>query len=48
VLRGEVGIIVASLSRKTGVVSEMMYAIVVVMSLMTSVVAPPVLGALPP
>jgi hypothetical protein len=39
VLRGEVGIIVASLSQKAGVFSEMMYSIVVVMSLMTSVIA---------
>ena len=44
--RGEVGIIVASLGQKAGVFSEMMYAIIIVMSLLTSVIAPPVLGVL--
>ncbi|HTU00955.1 MAG TPA: cation:proton antiporter [Candidatus Sulfotelmatobacter sp.] len=41
--RGEVGIIVASLGRRAGVFSDLIYAIVIAMSLLTAVVAPPVL-----
>jgi Kef-type K+ transport system membrane component KefB len=44
--RGEVGIIIASLGQQAGVFSESMYAIIIGMSLLTSIVAPPVLGAL--
>ncbi|MGE5265260.1 MAG: cation:proton antiporter [Acidobacteriota bacterium] len=44
--RGEVGIIVASLGLQAGVFSSTMYAIIIGMSLLTSVIAPPVLGAL--
>jgi Kef-type K+ transport system membrane component KefB len=44
--RGEVGIIVASLGLQAGVFSNTMYAIIIAMSLLTSVIAPPVLGAL--
>ncbi len=41
--RGEVGIIVASLGRQAGVFSDMIYAVIIAMSLLTSVVAPPLL-----
>jgi Kef-type K+ transport system membrane component KefB len=44
--RGEVGIIVASLGRQAGVFTGTTYAIIIAMSLLTSVIAPPVLGAL--
>lgn len=44
--RGEVGIIVAALGLKLGVVDTQLYGVVVVMSLVTTVVAPPVLAAL--
>lgn len=44
--RGEVGIIVASLGQSTGVFSGRVYAIIIAMSLLTSVIAPPVLKAL--
>jgi len=44
--RGEVGIIVASLGLQAGVFTETTYAIIIAMSLLTSVVAPPALGAL--
>ena len=44
--RGEVGIIVASLGQQAGVFTGKIYAIIIAMSLMTSVVAPPVLGML--
>ena len=44
--RGEVGIIVASLGWQAGVFTETTYAIIIAMSLLTSVVAPPALGAL--
>jgi Kef-type K+ transport system membrane component KefB len=44
--RGEVGIIVASLGKQAGVFPASMYAIVIAMSLLTSVVAPPALKAL--
>ncbi len=44
--RGEVGIIVASLGQQAGVFSARIYAIIIAMSLLTSVIAPPVLKAL--
>lgn len=44
--RGEVGIIVASLGQQAGVFSGRVYAIIIAMSLLTSVLAPPVLKAL--
>jgi len=44
--RGEVGIIVASLGLQAGVFSNTMYAIIIAMSLLTSIIAPPVLGVL--
>lgn len=44
--RGEVGIIVASLGQSAGVFSGRIYAIIIAMSLLTSVVAPPILKAL--
>ncbi|MDQ3813207.1 MAG: cation:proton antiporter [Armatimonadota bacterium] len=44
--RGEVGIIVASLGQQAGVFTGSTYAIIIAMSLLTSVIAPPVLSAL--
>jgi Kef-type K+ transport system membrane component KefB len=44
--RGEVGIIVASLGHQAGVFSGTMYTLVIAMSLLTSVIAPPVLSVL--
>jgi Kef-type K+ transport system membrane component KefB len=44
--RGEVGIIVASLGLSTAVFSNTMYTIIIVMSLLTSMVAPPLLKLL--
>jgi Kef-type K+ transport system membrane component KefB len=44
--RGEVGIIVASLGKQAGVFGASTYAIVIAMSLLTSVIAPPALKAL--
>jgi Kef-type K+ transport system membrane component KefB len=44
--RGEVGIIVASLGQSAGVFSGTTYAIIIAMSLLTSIAAPPVLKAL--
>jgi Kef-type K+ transport system membrane component KefB len=44
--RGEVGIIIASLGQQAGVFANATYAIIIAMSLLTSIVAPPVLGAL--
>jgi Kef-type K+ transport system membrane component KefB len=44
--RGEVGIIVASLGKGAGVFSDTIYAVIVAMSLLTSVIAPPLLKAL--
>jgi len=44
--RGEVGIIVASLGMAAGVFTGQVYAVIIAMSLLTSVVAPPVLKAL--
>ncbi len=44
--RGEVGIIVASLGKQAGVFGDSIYAIVIAMSLLTSVIAPPALKIL--
>jgi Kef-type K+ transport system membrane component KefB len=44
--RGEVGIIVASLGLSSGVFNKSVYAIIIGMSLLTSVIAPPVLKML--
>ena len=44
--RGEVGIIVASLGQQAGVFTGSTYAVIIAMSLLTSVIAPPVLKAL--
>lgn len=41
--RGEVGIIVASLGRSAGIFNSEIYALIVAMSLLTSVIAPPIL-----
>ena len=41
--RGEVGIIVASLGRQANVFGNTTYAVIIAMSLLTSVVAPPAL-----
>ena len=44
--RGEVGIIVASLGRSAKVFSDEVYALIIAMSLLTSVIAPPILKLL--
>src|SRR6185437_12022714 len=44
--RGEVGVVIASLGLAAHVFSERMYAVIVAMSLLTSVIAPPLLAAL--
>lgn len=44
--RGEVGIIIASLGKQAGVITDAIYATIIAMSLLTSVVAPPALTAL--
>jgi Kef-type K+ transport system membrane component KefB len=44
--RGEVGIIVASLGKQAGLFENDIYALIIAMSLITSVIAPPVLKAL--
>lgn len=44
--RGEVGVIVAGLGQQAGVFSPAIYAVIIGMSLLTSIVAPPVLKAL--
>ena len=41
--RGEVGIIVASLGKQSGVFSDLVYALIIAMSLLTSIIAPPIL-----
>jgi Kef-type K+ transport system membrane component KefB len=41
--RGEVGIIVASLGLQAGVFSSTVYATIIAMSLLTSIIAPPAL-----
>lgn len=44
--RGEVGIIVASLGQEAGIFTGATYAIIIAMSLLTSIIAPPALAAL--
>lgn len=44
--RGEVGLIIASVGRNLAAVSDAMFSVVVVMSVVTTVLAPPVLGLL--
>jgi Kef-type K+ transport system membrane component KefB len=44
--RGEVGIIIASLGRQAGVFGNTTYAVIIAMSLLTSIVAPPALKRL--
>jgi Kef-type K+ transport system membrane component KefB len=44
--RGEVGIIIASLGQQAGVFSGATYAIIIAMSLLTSIIAPPALSKL--
>jgi Kef-type K+ transport system membrane component KefB len=44
--RGEVGIIVATLGKSAGVFSDSVYALIIAMSLLTSIIAPPVLTVL--
>jgi Kef-type K+ transport system membrane component KefB len=44
--RGEVGVVIASLGLAAGVFSNETYAVIVAMSLLTSIVTPPVLAAL--
>ena len=44
--RGEVGVVIASLGLAAGVFSNRIYAVIVAMSLLTSIVTPPVLAVL--
>jgi Kef-type K+ transport system membrane component KefB len=44
--RGEVGVVIASLGLDAGVFSNQTYAVIVAMSLLTSIVTPPVLARL--
>ena len=44
--RGEVGVVIASLGLVAGVFSDRIYAVIVAMSLLTSIVTPPVLSLL--
>ncbi len=44
--RGEVGVVIASLGLSEGVFSNEIYAVIVAMSLLTSMITPPVLAAL--
>jgi Kef-type K+ transport system membrane component KefB len=44
--RGEVGIIIASIGYVAGVMSAELYTVVVMMSVMTTIIAPPILSAL--
>ena len=44
--RGEVGIVVAALGLSAGVFSEQIYAVIIAMSLLTSIIAPPFLAML--
>ena len=44
--RGEVGVVIASLGLAAHVFNERMYAVIIAMSLLTSVIAPPVLAAM--
>ena len=44
--RGEVGIIIASIGLASGVMSADLYGVVVMMSVMTTIIAPPILSVL--
>jgi len=44
--RGEVGVIVAGLGQQAGIFPPTIYAVIVGMSLLTSVIAPPILKRL--
>ncbi len=44
--RGEVGIIIAALGMKEGIFEEKIYALIIAMSILTSVISPPILAAL--
>ncbi|MGH8125162.1 MAG: cation:proton antiporter [Rhodanobacteraceae bacterium] len=44
--RGEVGIVVAALGLSAGVFGEQLYAVIIAMSLLTSIIAPPILALL--
>ena len=44
--RGEVGVVIASLGLAAGVFSARIYALIVAMSLLTSIVTPPLLSML--
>ncbi len=44
--RGEVGVVIASLGLAAGAFSNQTYAVIVAMSLLTSIVTPPVLSML--
>jgi Kef-type K+ transport system membrane component KefB len=44
--RGEVGIIIASLGRSMKLFDDKLYTVLIVMSLLTSIIAPPILGKL--
>jgi Kef-type K+ transport system membrane component KefB len=44
--RGEVGVVIASLGLASGIFSAQTYSVIIAMSLLTSVVTPPVLAAL--
>jgi Kef-type K+ transport system membrane component KefB len=44
--RGEVGIIVASLGKQAGVFDDTIFALLIAMSLITSIIAPPMLKVL--
>ena len=44
--RGEVGIIVASLGKQAGVFNDTVFALIIAMSLITSIIAPPILKML--
>ena len=41
--RGEVGIIIASIGLASGAMSQELYAVVVLMSVATTIIAPPIL-----
>ncbi|TAN04839.1 MAG: cation:proton antiporter [Rhodanobacteraceae bacterium] len=44
--RGEVGIVVAALGLSAGVFGDLLYAVIIAMSLLTSIIAPPLLAVL--
>ena len=44
--RGEVGIIVASIGLASGAMSQDLYAVVVLMSVITTIIAPPIISKL--